>query len=96
VGAQPSFTWCATGQEVIDFLEGRAPFDDRSKFPFPKLLLMDLNMPLMGGLEVLAWLQERPERQQLRVVILSGSAAPADIKELTPWGPIPVAETHRR
>ena len=69
------------GPEAIDFLQGNAPFEDRSRFPFPKLLLLDLKMPLLGGLELLEWLQGRDERQKLRVVVLSGSAEPAAVKK---------------
>ena len=65
------------GPEAIDFLGGNGPFQDRSRFPFPKRLLLDLKMPLLDGLEVLEWLHGRDERQKLRVVVLSGSAEPA-------------------
>ena len=75
-----SLYFVSNGPEVLDFLQGNAPFDDRSKFPFPELLLMDLKMPLLDGLEVLEWLQGRAERQRLRIVVLSGSAEPAAVK----------------
>jgi len=74
------------GSEAIDFLEGNAPFEDRSKFPFPKLLLLDLKMPLLDGLEVLEWLQGRDVRQKLRVVVLSDGAEPAAIKKACALG----------
>jgi len=69
------------GPEAIAFLEGNAPFEDRSRFPFPKLLLLDLKMPLLDGLEVLEWLQGRDERRKLRVVVLSDGAEPATMKK---------------
>ena len=37
-------------------------------------------MPLMDGLEVLAWIQKHPELQSLPVIILSGSTDAADIE----------------
>jgi DNA-binding NarL/FixJ family response regulator len=42
------------------------------QFPVPDLLLLDLAMPRMSGLDVLAWLQPRAEWMQLPVVVLSG------------------------
>jgi CheY-like chemotaxis protein len=78
-GVEASLYFVRNGPEAIDFLQGNAPFEDRFRFPFPKLLLMDLLLPLLGGLEVLEWFHGRPERRSLRVVVLSGSAAPPAI-----------------
>ena len=44
------------GEEVVSYLEGKPPFDDRHKFPRPDMLLLDLKMPRLDGFAVLEWL----------------------------------------
>ena len=76
------------GQEVIQYLEGEGPYSDRSLFPFPNLLLLDLKMPLMGGFDVLAWLKARPHFKSLPVIILSSSDQQEDVREARCLGAI--------
>jgi CheY-like chemotaxis protein len=67
------------GQEVMDYLQGKPPYDDRVAYPIPSLLLLDLKMPRRSGLETLEWIRSRPEFERLAVVILSGSNRKNDI-----------------
>lgn len=66
------------GEAAIDYLEGRAGFEDREKHPFPDLMLLDLKMPRKTGHEVLEWLQTR-RFGKLVVVVISGSFLPQDV-----------------
>jgi CheY-like chemotaxis protein len=68
------------GQETINYLAGVGKFSDRSKFPLPYLLILDLKMPRMTGLEVLQWLHDQPELRCLPVIVLSSSAHRLDIE----------------
>ncbi len=68
------------GQEVIDYLSGVPPYDDREAYPLPGLLLLDLKMPRVTGFEVLQWLQEHPSLRRIPVVVLSGSGRPVDVE----------------
>src|SRR5579859_3905894 len=68
------------GQEAIDYLRGAGKFTDREKFPFPGLLLMDLKLPYVMGLDVLRWIRTQP-RTPLMVIMLTASAEDADIAE---------------
>lgn len=68
----------ADGQELIDYLQGLAPFDDPVASPLPTLLLLDLDLPRVSGLEALAWLRAQPRLRNLTVVVLSGSDEPAE------------------
>jgi len=62
------------GERTIQYLAGQEEFADRSLFLFPALLLLDLKMPMRGGLEVLRWLSEHPQiSQKLPVVVLSSA-----------------------
>jgi CheY-like chemotaxis protein len=66
------------GQEAIDYLGGAGKFADRGKFPFPCLVLLDLKLPYVMGLDVLKWIREQPG-MTLVVIVLSASAEDADI-----------------
>jgi CheY-like chemotaxis protein len=67
------------GQEAIDYLEGQDGFSDRSAFPLPDLLLLDLKMPRLNGFDVLGWLREKPGLKRLLVTVLTSSDQPNDI-----------------
>jgi CheY-like chemotaxis protein len=66
------------GREAIDYFEGAGRFANRNEFPLPCLVLLDLKLPYVMGLEVLNWIQQRPEVATI-VIVLSSSAAKADI-----------------
>lgn len=66
------------GQQAVNYLSGNALYADRSLYPLPNLVLVDLKMPLMDGFELLAWLKDRPELQRLPVIVISSSDLPND------------------
>jgi CheY-like chemotaxis protein len=74
------------GQSAIDYVEGKPPYDDRSRFPLPGLVLVDLNMPKVSGLEFLEWLRRFPEFSDLPVVIFSGSQHHRDMARASELG----------
>lgn len=73
-----SLFFVSNGQDAISYLQGEPPFDSRINHPFPNILLLDLNMPGVSGLEVMEWLAARPERASLAVVVFSSYMAPGD------------------
>ena len=48
------------GQQAIDYLRGVGKFADRKKFPLPCLILLDLKLPHVMGLDVLKWIRQQP------------------------------------
>lgn len=64
------------GLEVLAFLNRQPPFENA---PRPDLILLDLNMPRMGGLEVLAKLREDIRFTHLPVVVLTTSSFDEDV-----------------
>jgi CheY-like chemotaxis protein len=67
------------GSEAQDYLSGSGKFANRHESPLPYLVLLDLKLPRVMGLEVLKWLRERPEFDSVIVLILSSSSMPEDI-----------------
>src|SRR3977135_3657711 len=65
------------GQEAIHYLQGAGKFADREQFPLPCLVLLDLKLPHVMGLEVLKWIREQ-SGMALVVVLLSASGDDAD------------------
>ena len=61
------------GIEVMDFLQATGSFADRDPVDLPKLLLLDLKMPMMDGLETLKRIRETRHARYLPVVILTSS-----------------------
>jgi len=68
------------GQEAIDYLAGAGNFSNRTEYPFPALVLLDLKMPKRSGFEVLEWLRAQPVLQCLPVVVFSSSPHQRDIE----------------
>ena len=66
------------GQQAIDYLKGTGKFTDREKFPLPYVVLLDLNLPYVMGLEVLRWIRQQPGAG-LIVILLTASAADTDV-----------------
>jgi CheY-like chemotaxis protein len=67
------------GAQAIAYLAGQGEFEDRTQFPQPDLLILDLNMPGIDGFDVLAWMQDQ-EITPTRTVVLTTSD---DLQEIT-------------
>ena len=46
------------GQKAMDYLEGTGECADRTRHPLPSLIFLDLKLPFVRGLDVLAWLRQ--------------------------------------
>lgn len=71
---------CADGVEALDYLLGRNAHAARSSEDLPGVVLIDLNLPKVNGLEVLRELREHPRTRLLPVVILSASSEQRDVR----------------
>ncbi len=69
------------GQEAVSYLSGEGVFADRTAYPFPVLMVLDLNLPQRHGLEVLRWLRQNKSCRTLLVVVLTSSRSEIDIHE---------------
>jgi CheY-like chemotaxis protein len=68
------------GEQAIGYLKGEGPYGDRTKFPLPTVMLLDLNMPRKNGFDVLAWVRAQPGLKRLMIVVLTASNRPEDVE----------------
>lgn len=67
------------GEEALDFIFCRGAFAGRPANPTPRLVLLDLKLPKVDGLEVLRQLKENPHTRPIPVVILTSSREEQDL-----------------
>lgn len=67
------------GQELLDYLHHRAPYEDAEKYERPGVILLDLNMPRMDGREALKEIKADPKLSLIPVVVFTTSKAEEDI-----------------
>ena len=66
------------GRAALDYLFSRGSYADSTVSPRPDLILLDLRMPHVGGLEVLSMVKNDPELQTIPVVVLTTSDVEED------------------
>jgi CheY-like chemotaxis protein len=74
------------GQEAIEYLGGTGKYGDRTQYPFPNLVLLDLKLPYVHGFEVLAWAATQPACKDLRIIILTSSGEERDRDKAAQFG----------
>lgn len=74
-------THLVDGAEALDFLFGMGSYEGRNILNVPKVILLDLKMPKVNGLEVLTRIKAEPHTKVIPVVILTSSAEDPDVKK---------------
>jgi len=69
----------ADGQAALDYLYRQGDFTDPASSPRPGLVLLDLRLPKVDGLEVLAKVKADPDLGRIPIVVLTTSAAESDM-----------------
>lgn len=69
------------GEEAIAYLKGEGIYANREKYAFPRVIVTDLKMPQMDGLQFLRWLQENPQYRVVPTIVFTSSTAQADVNE---------------
>lgn len=69
------------GEEALDFIFTRGSFSDRKGKSNPKVILLDLKLPKVGGLEILKEVKSNPNTKTIPVVVLTSSKEENDMVE---------------
>ncbi|PIQ08394.1 MAG: two-component system response regulator [Ignavibacteriales bacterium CG18_big_fil_WC_8_21_14_2_50_31_20] len=69
------------GEEALDFIFHKNKFVNRDGFNQPKIILLDLKLPKVDGLEVLKELKNNEETKMIPVIVLTSSKEESDILE---------------
>jgi CheY-like chemotaxis protein/DNA-binding XRE family transcriptional regulator len=69
------------GQEALDFLFGAGAYANRKGMELPQVILLDLNLPKVSGIEVLRRIKRDPRTRQIAVIVLTVSNEDHDIRE---------------
>jgi CheY-like chemotaxis protein len=67
------------GAEAVEYLVGSGAYSDRGKNPLPSIVVLDVKMPRMSGLEVLSWIRSHSHLARVPVVMLTSSTHDSDI-----------------
>jgi two-component system response regulator len=69
------------GAQALDFMYCKGAYSERDCTINPKLILLDLKMPKMGGMEVLEKLKSDPNLRSIPIIILTSSKEDPDIQK---------------
>jgi CheY-like chemotaxis protein len=67
------------GETALEYIFGQGGYADRARFPAPDLVLLDLRLPRMDGLEVLRHVKSHPTLHRTPIVVLTTSDAERDV-----------------
>ena len=80
-GLEDPVFWIRDAEEAVAYLQGKREYANRDLFPIPNILLLDIRMPKIDGLELLRWLKEQPELNRVLVVMVTGIEDTRQINE---------------
>jgi CheY-like chemotaxis protein len=68
------------GAKAVRYLSGEGEYGNREKYPLPRLIVLDLNLPIMNGFCFLKWLRSEEQIKKMRAVVLTGSHSSEDAR----------------
>ncbi|MEP0365850.1 MAG: response regulator [Cyclobacteriaceae bacterium] len=74
------FVWVKDGVEAMDFLMGEGKYSSRNKSNKPKLILLDLKLPKLSGIEVLERIKNDEQLRTIPVVAITSSQEDSDLE----------------
>jgi CheY-like chemotaxis protein len=62
------------GEDVVSYLRGDHPYENRKSYPMPTLILLDIKLPKKNGFEVLEWLRKQKDVARRTLVVMFTSS----------------------
>ncbi len=81
-----AFHFVPSGEAAMDYLEGAGDFANRQAHPLPDLVLLDLSLPGISGVEVLSWVRHHPLLSELKVFVWADAGEQEVIERATQAG----------
>ena len=76
---QNKLCWVKDGVEALEFMSGKGAFADRDARELPRLILLDLKMPRLNGIDVLRSLKADERTHAIPIVIMTSSNQERDL-----------------
>ncbi|MFO1500226.1 MAG: response regulator [Verrucomicrobiota bacterium] len=73
------------GEQAVDYMSGQHGFSDRSKYPLPDMIFLDLKMPGLNGFDVLRWIRH-DRKSDVPVAVLTSSSEEIDCRKARELG----------
>lgn len=69
-----------SAEQAVGYLQGALPYADRTRYPLPTIVFLDLKLPGLDGFEFLRWLKGSPHSEGAFVVVLSATGDLASVQ----------------
>lgn len=79
-GSAPAIQWITDGNDATLYMCGHRQYSDRTRYPLPSLVLLDLKLPVKNGFEVLRWLRSYSAFAPIPIIIMSDCSDPRIIR----------------
>jgi CheY-like chemotaxis protein len=73
--------WVDNGERAVAYLKGEGEYANREQNPFPRVVITDLKMPQMGGIQLLRWIADNPSCRVVPTIVFTSSTAQSDVNE---------------
>jgi CheY-like chemotaxis protein len=74
------------GQEALAYLQGLDAYSDRQAFPMPRVVITDIKMPVMDGLQLLEWMQSHPQYRVVPSIVLTSTNTQSEVDAAYRYG----------
>ena len=85
-GVSVSLQLVRNGEEAVNYLLGEGNYANQERYPLPMLIISNMKMPRMNGLELLTWVKQQPNFKHLPVIVMSSSEDPDEMNQVTTLG----------
>ncbi len=75
-----------SAEEALGYIKGEGAYSDRMIHPLPDIILLDLKMPGLGGLEFLKIIKSTPRLKRIPIIVLTSSNEEQDINRSYDYG----------